>query len=68
MGTKKKKAMFEAALCTPVWSGQRVWVHTILAAVILVLAFVDQSWAEWGIVLAAAWIFLSGVVTRCFPR
>lgn len=68
MARKKKKTMFEGALCTPYRKGTSEWVHAVLAALIIVLAFVTESWATWVIVIAAAVIFLSVIVVRCVPQ
>ncbi len=41
------------------------WAHTVLAALIVVFAFVDAGWAKGVVVVAAALIFLSGVMSCC---
>mgnify|MGYP001576601782 CR=1 FL=1 len=61
---KKKVEGNESGICMP-GNGSKDWVHTALAAVILLFAFMSGSWAQWIVVLAAAVIFISGVIACC---
>jgi len=61
---KKKSEQSEGGVCMP-GNGSKDWVHTVLAAVILVFAFMNGSWAKWVVIGAAAVIFISGVIACC---
>ncbi|MDP3727818.1 MAG: hypothetical protein Q8R18_00015 [bacterium] len=63
---KKKTEKSENMICMP-GNGSKDWAHTALAAVILIFAFMNVSWAQWIIVLAAAVIFISGIVA-CYKK
>lgn len=61
---KKKVEKSESMVCMPNM-GSKELVHTVLAGLILVSVFMTTSWAQWIIVLAAAVIFVSGIVSYC---
>ncbi len=64
MAKKKVEQSESSGVCMPS-SGSKDWVHTVLAGVILVSAFMSGSWAKWLVIGAAAVIFVSGVLACC---
>ena len=62
---KKKIEKNESMISMPSNSDSKDWIHTVLAGLILIFGFMSTSWAQWIIVLAAAVIFASGIVSCC---
>jgi len=62
--TKKSKVVAQGEMCMPGLNNSD-WVHTLLAALIIVFAFVNATWATGVVVVSAALIFISGVMTYC---
>ena len=61
---KMGKIVAQGEMCMPGLKNAD-WVHTLLAALIIIFAFVNSTWATGVVVVSAALIFISGVMTYC---